>query len=325
MCKLKNVHLVKEEYDTPSQSDNEAFIGFTQVATPKKKCNKWHVNIKINGINDEGNIDTGAEVNVVPHKIYKKRYSHIKLSASDRILTGADATKRLRVVGQFRGTIQNKKVLISETFYVVIGVPHIPLSFDTCERLKLIKRIESVSTVPNASPDPIAKYPSLFNGLGKTKEPYRIKLVKDAIPYSLNVPRRVPLPLKPALRMELDKMVKSGVIREVNSPTPWCAPIVIASKPNNKIRVCVDLTKLNQFVEREKYPMPAIDYTLGLLEGAKVFTQLDANSGFWQIPLTPDCQLLTTFITPFGRFCFQRLPFGISSAPEVFQRTKLSF
>ena len=54
--------------------------------------------------------------------------------------------------------------------------------------------------------------------------------------------------------------------------------------------------------------------------GATIFTKLDANSGFWQIPLSPESHQLTTFITPFGRYHFNKLPFGISSAPELFQR-----
>ena len=65
--------------------------------------------------------------------------------------------------------------------------------------------------------------------------------------------------------------------------------------------------------------MPAVEKILAQLGGAKVFTKLDANSGFWQMPLSPESSPLTIFITPFGRFCFHRLLFGITSAPEYFQ------
>ena len=64
----------------------------------------------------------------------------------------------------------------------------------------------------------------------------------------------------------------------------------------------------------------AVEQTLAQLAGARVFSKLDTNSGFWQIPLSRESALLTTFITPFGRYCFHRLPFGITSAPEHFQR-----
>ena len=81
-----------------------------------------------------------------------------------------------------------------------------------------------------------------------------------------------------------------------------------------------NLTRLNQCVFRERYPLPAVEQILAQLSGAKIFTKLDANSGFWQMPLSPESAPLTTFLTPFGRFCFHRLPFGITSAPEYFQR-----
>ena len=67
--------------------------------------------------------------------------------------------------------------------------------------------------------------------------------------------------------------------------------------------------------------MSSVDDSLAKLSNARYFTRLDANSGFCQISLDSESQLLTTFITPYGRFCFHRLCFGISSAPEIFQST----
>ena len=111
-------------------------------------------------------------------------------------------------------------------------------------------------------------------------------------------------------------MEEMEVISKVAVPTPWCAGMVVAPKKSGTIRICVDLKPLNQSVFREVHPLPKVDETLAQLSGAKVF----AKSGFWQIPLAPSSRLLTTFITPFGRYCFNKLPFGISSAPEHFQK-----
>ena len=115
-------------------------------------------------------------------------------------------------------------------------------------------------------------------------------------------------------------MVKLGVISPVKEPTAWCAGMVVVPKRDQRVRICVDLTHLNKCVRRERHPIPAVKQSLAQLAGAQMFTTLDANSGFWQIPLDRESALLTTFITPFGRYCFHRLPFGITSAPEHFQR-----
>ena len=152
-------------------------------------------------------------------------------------------------------------------------------------------------------------------------EPVKIELTNDAEPYSANTPRRVPFPLLPRVEKELKRMLNLGIIEEVTEPTDWCAPMVPAPKRNkDEVRVCVDLKRLNKGVKRERYILPTLDDITPKLAGAKVFSTLDASSGFWQIPLDPSCQKLTTFITPMGRFCFKRLPFGITSAPEIFQR-----
>jgi hypothetical protein len=120
--------------------------------------------------------------------------------------------------------------------------------------------------------------------------------------------------------MELEHMLRQGVISPVTTPTDWCSGIVCVEKPNWSVRLCVDLTALNESVKREIHPMASVDESLAKLADSRIFTKLDANSGFWQLPLDVESRLLTCFITPYGRYAFNRLPFGINSAPEIFQR-----
>ena len=119
---------------------------------------------------------------------------------------------------------------------------------------------------------------------------------------------------------EKNGLVKSGVIEPVDEPTDLCAPMVVVPKPNGNVRLCVDLTKFNEGVRREHFVMKRAEGTLGSISSGTVFSKLDANSGFHQVVLTDESSKLTMFITPFGRFMFRRLSYGISSAPEYFQK-----
>ena len=165
----------------------------------------------------------------------------------------------------------------------------------------------------------INKFPSLFTGLGSLSNDFEIQLKTDAKPFALYTPRKVPYPLRSKVKGELNRMESIGVISKVELPTPWCAGMVVVPKKDGKVRICVDLKPLNANVKCETHPLPKVDDTLAQLSGAKIFSKLDANSGFWQIPLAEKSRHLTTFITPFGRFCFNKMPFGVTSAPEHFQ------
>ena len=113
-------------------------------------------------------------------------------------------------------------------------------------------------------------------------------------------------------------MEQMQIISRVDEPTEWCAGIVVSPKANGKVRICVDLTNLNENIPREFHPPPSVDHTQ--LAQATVFSQLDANSGFWQIGLSLESAKRTTFVTQFRRVCFNRLPFGMSYTPEHFQK-----
>ena len=95
---------------------------------------------------------------------------------------------------------------------------------------------------------------------------------------------------------------------------------LLFQKPSGDVCICVDLTKLNGNILREVHPLPSVDYTLAKFGGSKIFSKMDANSEFWQRKLSNESRLLTTSLTPWGRFCFNRLPYGISTGSEQFQR-----
>ena len=99
----------------------------------------------------------------------------------------------------------------------------------------------------------------------------------------------------------------------------WCAGIVVVPKGDGSVRICVNHTKLNKAVCRERYIVPSVEQSLASLENATILSEIDTNSDFWQIELDKASAVLTTSITPFGRFHFNRFPFGINFAPEHFQ------
>lgn len=124
----------------------------------------------------------------------------------------------------------------------------------------------------------------------------------------------------PKVEAELNRLEKEGIIEKVEKPMDWCAPMVPVLKKNGNVRICVDLKKLNEAMKREHFMLPNHDDISPRLAGSTLFSKLDASSGFYQIPLHPDSCELTTFITLMGCYCSRRVPFGITSAPEIFQR-----
>ncbi|UYV79920.1 hypothetical protein LAZ67_18001091 [Cordylochernes scorpioides] len=276
---------------------------------------RWIAEIQVNGKKVKFKLDSQADVTCVPLCLFKKIMGQQRLVKSDINLRAAEFSE-LQTVGMFISTLRNGSYEIKEKIYVIRRLSEPLLSRRACELLNLARRIEVVATRIN----PIKEFPEVFEGLGQIGNPYEIKLKPGAKPYAVHTPRRVPIPLMEKLKTRLEELEKAGIIAQVNVATEWCAPTVIAGKPNGDIRLCVDLSRLNEHVQREVHPMPVVEHMLGQLGEARFFSKLDANSGFHQIPLSPDCQHLTTFITPFGRYKYCRMPFGISLAPEYFQR-----
>ena len=107
--------------------------------------------------------------------------------------------------------------------------------------------------------------------------------------------------------------------RNKMEPTDWVHSMVIVRKPG-KIRVCIDPKDLNPAIKREHYHLVTVEEIAERLPNAKVFSKFDATHGFWHVELDDESSKLLTFNTPFGRYRYRRLPFGITSAPEVFSK-----
>ena len=109
------------------------------------------------------------------------------------------------------------------------------------------------------------------------------------------------------------------IIEQVEKPTDWANALVIVSTPNGDLGICLDPQPLNQAMKRQHHCLPTADEIITEMAGAQYFSKLDASSGYWQVRVDDESSDVPTFGTPFGRYRFKRLPFGIHSASEVFQ------
>ena len=170
----------------------------------------------------------------------------------------------------------------------------------------------------------LEEYADCFDKLGRFPgEKYHIQLVDKPVPV-VHPPRTVPVHILPLYKEELDKMIADDVITAVTEPTDWVNSIVCNVKETpdgrKKARLCLDPKDLNKNIRREHYYTRTIDELLPLLHGKKFFSVVDTKKGYWHVELDHESSRLCTFNTPFGRYWFKRLPFGIVLSQDIFQR-----
>ena len=166
----------------------------------------------------------------------------------------------------------------------------------------------------------LKEFADVFQGIGTLPgPPYDIVLKDNYVPVQ-HPPRSCPVGMRDAYKAELDRLVKEKVITEVKDQyTEWVNSIVPVRKPDGSIRLCLDPRDLNKAIERNAWYARTIDDVLPDLADATHITLCDANSGYWQVTLSLRSSLLTTFNTPWGKFRWLRLPFGLKIASDVFQ------
>ena len=305
--------IAADDSDEEERDDEGFFLG--EIGNADGKA--WKGEIDVNGTKIQFKLDSRADVTVIGGSIYSRFFGQNKLERTRKKLFGP-CKSPLSCLGVLKENLVLKGKSCIEDVYVVENLETPLLGRSACLALETIAKVAAVTQPAEGIKQ---RFPKLFSGLGCMDGEYEIKLTSSYEPFNQTTPRRVPIPLLPKVKGELDRMETMGVIEKVDVPTEWCSPIVEVPKSNGNVRICGDFIQLNKAVLRENHPMPTTEQTLGKLAGAKVISKLDANSGFWQRKLKESSKLLTTFITPWGRYCYTRLPFGISSAPEHFQRS----
>ena len=160
----------------------------------------------------------------------------------------------------------------------------------------------------------------VFTGIGCLKN-YECDITTNPLVSPVVAPaRRYPEKVKVQLEKQLKEMEKDGIICKQNDATPWVSSLVCAVKQNGSLRICLDPKPLNKAIIRPHHPTPTLDETLTSLAKCKYFSTLDQSSGYWNIKVKDDCIPLLTFNSPWGRWSYRRLPFGLNLSQDIFQR-----
>lgn len=306
--------ITKQQSQESEQQESTIFA----AGTPSSD---WTLPVSVGGHTLPALVDTGAEVNVIPAALLDPNWS---VSPTTTTLL-AIGNHPIHVIGEtiLPISVHNTRVHTAKFIVANIAHSHIIISprLGTClgllpEGLKReINSIESANQVDKILED----HTSLFVGVGTLHGfQYQIEIDDSVRPVACG-PRRLPPAVVPKVEAEIDDLLHTGIIRKVEHHTQWVSPLVIVTKTDGRIRLCVDLRQLNKAIRRPLYQIPTVNEVLASANGAKIFSKLDLNKAFHQIQVHPDSQELLTFGAPSGRYCFQRLPYGISAAPEVFQ------
>jgi hypothetical protein len=188
----------------------------------------------------------------------------------------------------------------------------------------LVKQVRQMSSLLAMCPPELTlesllvEYPTLFtSSVGTAKcAPYETELTDTNLVRS--PPYRCAPPKLEIFRKMVDNLLKQGVVRP--SKSPYASPAFLVAKSGEGFRIVVDYRKVNSKIVFYSYPVPTTEQASEQFAGARIFSVLDLNSAYFQIPLSACSRRITAFCTPFGLFEFNKLPMGISVGSQGLSR-----
>ncbi len=279
--------------------------------------------------------DSGSGANLMSKQDYERSGLSAKdLRRGNDVIYGAN-NLTINTLGRKTFSVQYGDVSETVCFIITDEYKNTLLNMETCKKLGLLpasfpKQVVPVNEVGHHSIDHLRcvlmkEFSDVFDTTGKLKSmkgsPIHIELTPDAKAFKVNGPRPIPIPYRQEARKLIMDLVAQCVLKEVTEPTDWVHPMTIVTKADGSLRLCVDLRNLNKFVKRPHHPVRSPkDAVSAIPPNSRYFTTCDAKSGYFQCELDEESQLLTTFITPWGRFKHLRATMGLSCAGDEFNR-----
>lgn len=283
------------------------------------------VTLHINKTPIEVKVDTGAKCNVMSQTTFKRIATNIQpVEQENTPNLVAYGGSKIETKGLVTLQCNLKGQRHSLPFFLVDQDVQPLLGFRACLDLGIVTMSPHVHLVSmeKSTEQVLEEYKDLFTDeLGELPITYSMTIDPSVQPV-VRPAHRIPLAMQDRVKAELDRMETLGVITPVSEPTDWVSSMVVTHKKDKQeIRLCINPKDLNTALKRPHHPMRSVEEVASQMSGATVFSVLDAKNSFWQIRLDRKSSMLTTFSTPFGRYRFLRMPFGINSASEVFQRS----
>ena len=281
----------------------------------------YHIMVTLNDLPVQMELDTGAAVSVISEATYNsiQRESQALEPSNSRLRTYTGES--IQVLGTTRIKARYDKKELSLSIHVVPGSGPNLLGRDWISQLEV--DLKSIHMVTSLTPlqTLLDTYSAVFTDeLGCLKGVNVQLVVHDQAKPRFHRPRPLPFLLKPKVEEELNQLQEKGIISPVQFSS-WAAPVVPVLKRNGKIRLCGDYKlTINQVSPTETYPLPRAEELFANLSAGKIFSKLDLSNAYLQFPLDEQSKQYVTINTHKGLFQYNRLPYGVASAPAIFQR-----
>ena len=260
-------------------------------------------------------LDTGAQANILSMYYYNRINKKGKMQPTNDVLV-AYGGEKIRPIGTTDLSLKGKTC----RFYVINGNNEPLLGCDDCLKLELIKRlpVNLVSNL-NTAEEIVEKYREQFQGLGLMPGEVNIEIDTAIQPVISQQRNNIPFSLKDKLKDELERLEGLRVIEKVTHPTDWVSNLVIREKQNGDLRICLQPTNLNKAIKRPHHKAKTARQVADELAGKSLFSVIDCTKGYYMVKLNEASSDLCCFNTPFHRYRFLRMPFGIRCASDIFQ------